>query len=97
MNVISNSRQRYLTTVLCFVMASFIAAPLAAQEKPADALLAVEAPATAEAEAPELTEEAEKAIITACRSRASDTYRISGRPRDVQMNIFRSAFGEASD
>jgi hypothetical protein len=67
MNVISNSKQLYLTTVLCFVASSFIAASLAAQppstvESPADAPLAVEAPATAEAEAPEMTEEAEKAI-----------------------------------
>ena len=36
MNVIKNSKQRYLTTVLYFVTASFIAAPFAAQEKPAD-------------------------------------------------------------
>ncbi len=62
MNVISNSQQRYLTAVLCFVTTSFIASSLAAQEKPAAAPLAVEAPATAEAEAPEMTEEAEKAI-----------------------------------
>jgi hypothetical protein len=62
MNMINNSKQCYLTTGLCFVMASFVAAPLAAQKKPADAPLTVEAPATAEAEAPELTEEAEKAI-----------------------------------
>ena len=62
MNVINNSKQRYLTTVLYFVTASFIAAPLAAQEKPADVPLTVEAPVTAEAEAPELIEEAEKAI-----------------------------------
>jgi hypothetical protein len=62
MNVINNSKQRYLTTVLCFVTASFVASPITAQEKPADIPLAVEAPATAEAEAPELTEEAERAI-----------------------------------
>ncbi|MBT5312406.1 MAG: hypothetical protein HOL38_12600, partial [Verrucomicrobia bacterium] len=62
MNVINNSKQRYLTTVLYFVTASFIAAPFAAQEKPADVPLSVEAPVTAEAEAPELIEEAEKAI-----------------------------------
>jgi hypothetical protein len=57
MNVISNSKQRYLATVLCFVTASFIAAPLAAQPP-----LTVEASATAETEAPEMTEQAEKAI-----------------------------------
>jgi len=62
MNVINNSKQRYLTTVLCLVTASFVTAPLAAQEKPADTPLSVETPTTAEAEAPELTEEAEKAI-----------------------------------
>lgn len=56
MNVINNCKQRYLTTSLCFVTAGFIALPLAAQDKPADA------PAAAEAEAPEMTEEAEKAI-----------------------------------
>ncbi len=62
MNMINNSKQCYLSTGLCLAMASFVVAPLAAQEKPADAPLTVEAPATAEAEAPELTEEAEKAI-----------------------------------
>ena len=62
MNVTSNSRQRYLTTVLYFVTTGFITASLAAQEKPTGAPLVVEAPATSEAEAPELTEEAEKAI-----------------------------------
>ncbi|HIG84022.1 MAG TPA: hypothetical protein EYG40_05695 [Verrucomicrobia bacterium] len=62
MKVINNSKQRCLTTVLCFVTASFLAELLAAQDKPADAPLAIEAPAAAEAEAPELTEEAEKAI-----------------------------------
>ncbi len=53
---------RHLKTVLCLTVTCFITASLAAQEKPEDAPLAVEAPATAEAEAPELTEEAEKAI-----------------------------------
>ena len=62
MNVINHCKQRYLTMVLCFVTASFIASSLAAQEKPADAPLTVEAPAAAEAEAPEMTEQAEKAI-----------------------------------
>ncbi|MDE1009951.1 MAG: terpene cyclase/mutase family protein [Paraburkholderia fungorum] len=62
MNMINNSIQFYLTACLCFAMASFGAVPLAAQKKPADVPLTVEAPATAEAEAPELTEEAEKAI-----------------------------------
>jgi hypothetical protein len=62
MNDMNNSKQRYLTTILCFASAGFIATPLAAQEKPADAPLAVEAPATAEAEAPEMTEQAEIAI-----------------------------------
>lgn len=49
-NMINKSKQRYLTTALCFFMASVIVEPLAAQENPA------------EAEAPEMTEQAEKAI-----------------------------------
>ena len=51
-------KMSYLTTVLYFLTACLIAAPLSAQEEPADAPLVGEA----EAEAPELTEEAEKAI-----------------------------------
>ena len=62
MNGTSNRKQRFLTTALCVVSTSFLAASVAAQEKPADTPLAVEAPAAAEVEAPELTEEAEKAI-----------------------------------
>ncbi|MFT5129897.1 MAG: squalene cyclase, partial [Rhodothermales bacterium] len=50
MNMITNSKQRFLTGALCFFMASVTAVPLAAQEKPA------------EAEAPEMTEQTEKAI-----------------------------------
>ena len=47
----------------CFVaIGGFIAAPVTAQEPPVDGPVAIEAPATAEAEAPEMTEEAEKAI-----------------------------------
>jgi hypothetical protein len=51
-------KMSYLTPVLCFLTACLIAAPLSAQEEPADAPSVGEA----EAEAPELTEEAEKAI-----------------------------------
>lgn len=51
-------KMSYLTTVLCFLTACLIAAPLSAQEETAGAPLVGEA----EAEAPELTEEAEKAI-----------------------------------
>lgn len=58
MNTISNTHQRYLAVILCFITASSIAA----QDTPADAPLTAEAPATTDAEAPELTEEAEKAI-----------------------------------
>ena len=50
MNMINNSKQRFLTGALCFFMASVTAVPLTAQEKPA------------EAEAPEMTEQTEKAI-----------------------------------
>ena len=62
MNVTSNSRQRYLTTVLYFFTTGFITASLAAQERSTDTSLASETLATTEAEAPELTEEAEKSI-----------------------------------
>ncbi|NNM28318.1 MAG: terpene cyclase/mutase family protein [Akkermansiaceae bacterium] len=62
MKMISFGTQHYLTTVRCLITAGFFAAPLSAQEKPANAPLAIETPATTEAEAPELTEEAEKAI-----------------------------------
>ena len=51
-------KMNYLTTVLCFFTACFIAGPLSAQEETAGDPLVGEA----EAEAPELTEEAEKAI-----------------------------------
>ena len=51
-------KMSYLATALCFLTACLIAAPLSAQEEPAGAPLV----GKAEAEAPELTEEAEKAI-----------------------------------
>ena len=51
-----------LTRALCILVVCFIAAPIAAQEKSANAPLAVEALAGEKAEAPELTEAAEKAI-----------------------------------
>ncbi len=49
MNMINNSKQRFLTGALCFFIASVTAVPLTAQEKPA------------EAAAPEMTEQPEKA------------------------------------
>lgn len=52
----------YFFTCLCFFTGSFITASLAAQENPAEVPFTLESPAAAEAEAPELTEEAEKAI-----------------------------------
>jgi len=51
MNASRNSKLRHLTVGLCFAMASFLAAPLSAQELNA-----------AEADAPEMTEAAEQAI-----------------------------------
>ena len=50
MNMININKQCYLTAALCFLLASVIAAPLAAQEK------------AGEVEAPEMSEQAEKAI-----------------------------------
>ena len=62
MNMINNSKPCCLTAALCFFMASVIAAPLTAQEKSAEAPRTSETSATAEAEAPEMTEQTEKAI-----------------------------------
>ena len=62
MNVIGNNKLSFIATALCVAMSSVIAAPPASQDKPADAPLIVKAPAAAEVEVPELTEQAEKAI-----------------------------------
>lgn len=62
MNHTDNGKRGFLGTVTCLLAISFIAAPAGAQEPPADAALANQESASAEAEAPELTEEAEKAI-----------------------------------
>jgi hypothetical protein len=62
MNVISNNKLSFIATALCVAMACVIAPLLAAKDKPADAPVIVKAPAVAEAEAPEMTEKAEKAI-----------------------------------
>ena len=62
MNVTNNSKLRYLTMFLNLFMIGFLAAPVTAQEKPADEPIAQEGPSTTDAEAPELTEEAEKGI-----------------------------------
>ena len=48
--------------VLCWTMSVLVGLTVSAQEKPADAPPVDEAPSSSEAEAPELTEEAEKAI-----------------------------------
>ena len=62
MNMFNNSKQCYLTACLCFAMASFGAVPLAAQKKPADVPLTVEAPATGEVAWPSLVEANELAV-----------------------------------
>ena len=62
MNDAGNGKQGFLTMLRCLLTVGFIAMPAVAQESPVDAPVAIEAPAAAEAEAPELTEEAEKAI-----------------------------------
>ena len=59
---LNNSKQRLVTGTLCLLMTSTIVAPLSAQDKPANTPAAIEAPATGEAEAPEMTEQAQKAI-----------------------------------
>ena len=51
-----------LSQVLRWTMSVFFGLTVSAQEKPADAPSVEEAPSFSEAEAPELTEEAEKAI-----------------------------------
>lgn len=60
MNMIKYNKQRFLTPALCLLMASVITTPLAAQEEPADAPAATTT--SSEVEAPEMTEQAEKAI-----------------------------------
>ncbi|WP_105043939.1 prenyltransferase/squalene oxidase repeat-containing protein [Rubritalea profundi] len=60
--MINYRKQRYITTALSFLLAGATVAPLAAQETPANAPLVAAASASAEAEAPEMSEQAEKAI-----------------------------------
>ncbi len=64
MKVIVKSKQHILIVGLGVVLAGFMALPFLAQEKPVEVPSPAETPATAtsETEAPELTEEAEKAI-----------------------------------
>ena len=62
MNVIDNVKRGFIATVTCLVTIGFIAVPAGAQDPPTDTPLANQESASAEAEAPELTEEAEKAI-----------------------------------
>jgi len=62
MNDANNSKLRYLTMFSSLFLFGLLAAPVTAQEKPADEAVTPEGPSTTEAEAPELTEEAEKAI-----------------------------------
>jgi len=62
MNDANNSKLRYLTMFSSLFLFGLLAAPVTAQEKPADEAVTLEGPSTTEAEAPELTEEAEKAI-----------------------------------
>ena len=62
MKVVACSKWRHPGVVPGLVAAGFLAASVFAREEPADAPPAIEAPASAEVEAPELTEEAEKAI-----------------------------------
>lgn len=62
MNHTDNGKRDFLASVTCLLAISFIAAPAGAQEPPTEALLANQESASSEAEAPELTEEAEKAI-----------------------------------
>jgi hypothetical protein len=67
MNVTSNNKLSYFAMTLC-VMTSVITAPLAAQDKPAKVPVIAQTPVTseaktsAEAKAPEMTEQAKKAI-----------------------------------
>ena len=62
MNNANNSKLRYLTMFSSLFLFGLLATPVAGQEKPADEPVTPEGPSTTEAEAPELTEEAEKAI-----------------------------------
>ena len=62
MNDTDNGKFRYFIIFSRMFMFGLLAAPVTAQEKPADEAVTPEGPYTTEAEAPELTEEAEKAI-----------------------------------
>jgi len=62
MNITNNRKLRYLKMLSSLFMFGLLAAPVTAQEKPADEAVTLEGPSTTEAEAPELTEEAEQAI-----------------------------------
>ena len=62
MNDTDNGKFRYFIIFSSLFMFGLLAAPVTAQEKPADEAVTLEGPSTTEAEAPELTEEAEQAI-----------------------------------
>ena len=62
MKVFINGKTFSFSIVLCWAMSVLVGLTVSAQEKPADALSVDEAPSSSETEAPELTEEAEKAI-----------------------------------
>ena len=62
MNDTDNGKFRYFIIFSSLFMFGLLAAPVTAQEKPADEAVTLEGPSTTEAEAPELTEEAENAI-----------------------------------
>ena len=62
MNDTDNGKFCYFIIFSSLFMFGLLAAPVTAQEKPADEAVTLEGPSTTEAEAPELTEEAEKAI-----------------------------------
>ena len=58
----STKGKSFLISLVLCLSAGFVGPAVVAQQKPADATLTEEAPSSSEAEAPELTEEAEKAI-----------------------------------
>jgi hypothetical protein len=58
MNKISNNKKSFLRGAICLLISSLTVSPLSAQDAPDE----TPAPASAEAEAPEMTEQAEKAI-----------------------------------
>ena len=60
MNDAENGKQGFLSMLRCLVTMGFIAIPAGAQESPVGDPVAIEAASTTEAEAPELTEEAER-------------------------------------